>query len=86
MPYVKKKDLEELKNILNRLIESGEMEHTNFNDIIKVQSPDRIITINEKDVTDFIKERTKGFRSAWITHIAENGMVIIKNIEDYNKV
>lgn len=78
MPYIKKEDLRELKSILNRLIESGEMEHTNFNDLIKTQDPDRTVTINERDVTKFIKDRTSSFRRTWITHIAQNGLKIIK--------
>ena len=86
MPYVKKKDLEELESILKQLVESGEMEYTNFNDIIKVQDPDRTITINERDVTKFIKEITCGFRRMWIVHTAEGGLEIIKNIENNNKV
>ncbi|MCK4665917.1 hypothetical protein KAU33_04165 [Candidatus Dependentiae bacterium] len=86
MPYVKKKDLEELELILKQLVDSGEMKHTNFNDIIKIQDPDRTITINERDVTKFIKEKTSGFRRMWIVHKAESGLKIIKNIENNNKV
>ena len=77
MPYIKTNDWDKLKDILERLKASGEMEHADFNDSIKVQRPDRTITINEREVTDFIKERTKGFRSTWITHIAENGLELM---------
>ena len=82
MPYVKKSDLEDLEGILKRLVESGKMEHTDFNDILKIQTPGRTLTIKEKDVTKFIKERTSGFRSAWIVHIAENGLEVIKKYKE----
>lgn len=62
MPYIKTNDWNKLKDILQRLRASGEMEHADFNDHIKVQLPDRTITINEREVTNFIKERTKGIR------------------------
>lgn len=78
MPYVKTKDWEKLESILNRLVESGEMEHTDFNDIIKVQDPNRTVTINERDVTKFIKDKTSGFRRTWIVHVAQKGLEIIK--------
>ena len=80
VPYVKLEDWKNLETVLKELIESGEMEHVNFNDLIKVQNSNNTIIINEKDVTNFIKAKTSNFRRTWIVDKAK------KRIENYLKI
>lgn len=77
MPYVKLEDWKNIRTILKQLVESGEMEHVNFNDLRRVQIPNSTIRINEKDVTGFIKTKTSNFRRTWIVDKAKKGLEII---------
>ena len=77
VPYVKLEDWKNIRTILKQLVESGEMEHVNFNDLRRVQIPNSTIRIREKDVTGFIKVRTSNFRRTWIVDKAKKGLEII---------
>ena len=70
-----KRELKKLKTELEVVRRTATMEHSHFENI----TSNATHTVNEREVTDFVRERTRLWRESWLVHPLD---VMIERIED----
>lgn len=75
MATIRKKVMEKVLNELRSAKRASTMEHANFDDMFFDESK---LPKTSKEITPYIKEKTRLFRHSWITSPIERAIQIIK--------